>query len=176
MFDLIRELFARCRDKRRKARLFQELDIGEGTRVGLLNLDGMFPHLVHIGRNCIFAPGSMVLTHDASYFLFTNEYRVAPVSIGDNCFIGYGAVILPGITVGDNVVIGAGSVVTKDVPSDSVATGVPAKVISSLQEYLENRKDEQMFAPPFIDKQVSKINEDDIADFRRLIYPKLNKK
>jgi len=176
MLGLLRSILQKIRDRKLRAKLFQELDIGEGTRIGLSNLDGMFPHLVHIGKNCIFAPQSMVLTHDASYFLFTNEYRVAPVSIGDNCFIGYGAVIFPGIKVGDNVVIGAGSVVTKDVPSDSVVAGVPAKVISSLQEYLEKRKDEQMFAAPFAGKQVCEIDEDDIADFRQSIYPELGDK
>ena len=176
MLGLLRFIFQTVRDRKLRAKLFHELDIGEGTRIGLSNLDGMFPHLVHIGKNCIFAPQSMVLTHDASYFLFTNKYRVAPVSIGDNCFIGYGAVILPGIKVGDNVVVGAGSVVTKDVPSDSVIAGVPAKVISSLQEYLEKRKDEQMFAAPFSGKQACEVDEDDVANFRQLIYPELGDK
>ncbi len=55
--------------------------------------------------------------------------RTAPVIIGNNVWIGGGAVILPGVTIGDNVVIGAGSVVTRDIPSDSVAVGNPCRVI-----------------------------------------------
>ncbi|MGB4256363.1 MAG: DapH/DapD/GlmU-related protein [Phycisphaerae bacterium] len=60
---------------------------------------------------------------------------LAPIRVGNNVFIGYGAIILAGVTIGDNVVIGAGAVVTKDIPSNSVAAGVPPRVIKSLDEY-----------------------------------------
>jgi maltose O-acetyltransferase len=56
----------------------------------------------------------------------------APIAIGDNVWLGGGAIVLPGVTIGANSVIGAGSVVTKDVPPDVVAVGNPAKVIRSL--------------------------------------------
>ena len=52
-----------------------------------------------------------------------------PVTIGEDCWIGGGTVICPGVTIGDRCIIGAGSVVTKDIPSDCVAVGNPAKVI-----------------------------------------------
>ena len=55
-----------------------------------------------------------------------------PVTIGDSVWIGGGTTILPGVTIGDNVVIGAGSVVTRDIPSNSLAVGNPARVIRSL--------------------------------------------
>ena len=55
--------------------------------------------------------------------------RTAPVIIGNNVWIGGGAIILPGVTIGDNVVIGAGSVVTKDIPSNTIAYGSPCQVI-----------------------------------------------
>jgi acetyltransferase-like isoleucine patch superfamily enzyme len=51
------------------------------------------------------------------------------VNIGDNCFIGFGSIILPGVTIGENCVIGAGSVVTRDIPPNSIASGAPARVI-----------------------------------------------
>lgn len=54
------------------------------------------------------------------------------VHIGNNVWIGAGAVILPGVTIGDNTVIGAGSVVTKDIPSDSVAVGNPCRVLRAI--------------------------------------------
>lgn len=55
--------------------------------------------------------------------------QTAPVTIGDNVWIGGGAIIMPGVTIGDNVVIGAGSVVTKDIPDNTIAYGNPCRVI-----------------------------------------------
>ena len=60
-----------------------------------------------------------------------------PISIGNNVFIGNNVIILPGVTVGDNVVIGAGAVVTKNIPSNSVCAGVPARVIKTIDEYAD---------------------------------------
>lgn len=57
-----------------------------------------------------------------------------PVHIGQNCWIGAGAVIMPGVTIGDNVVIGAGSVVTKDIPSNVVAVGNPCRIMREVGE------------------------------------------
>jgi acetyltransferase-like isoleucine patch superfamily enzyme len=62
------------------------------------------------------------------------------ITIGNNVNIGWNALIMPGVTIGDNVIIGTGAVVTKDIPSNSVAAGVPAKVIESVEEYV--RKNE----------------------------------
>lgn len=68
-----------------------------------------------------------------------------PVHIGKNCWIGAGAVILPGVSIGDNTVIGAGSIVTKDIPANVVAVGNPCKVLREIGErdreyYFKNRK------------------------------------
>ena len=70
--------------------------------------------------------------------------------IGRNCWIGAGAIILPGVTIGDNTVIGAGSVVTKDIPDCSIAVGNPCRVIRQITEddrdyYFKDRKiDEEL--------------------------------
>jgi maltose O-acetyltransferase len=72
--------------------------------------------------------------------MFLGYTKVANVYIGNKVFIGAGSVILPGVKIGDEVVIGAGSVVAKDVPSKSVVAGVPAKVICSLDDYLNKNK------------------------------------
>ena len=58
----------------------------------------------------------------------SKEYAY-PGTIGEDCWIGGGAVICPGVTIGNRCVIGAGSVVTKDIPDDSVAVGNPARLI-----------------------------------------------
>lgn len=56
----------------------------------------------------------------------------APIVLGKNVWVGSNATILQGVTIGDNSVIGAGAVITKDVPADSVAVGVPAKVVKAI--------------------------------------------
>ena len=57
-----------------------------------------------------------------------------PITIGNNVWIGAGAIILPGVTIGNNVVIGAGSVVTKNIPAYSLAVGNPCRVIKRIDE------------------------------------------
>lgn len=59
--------------------------------------------------------------------------KALPITIGDNVWIGGGAIVLPGVTIGDNSVVGAGSVVTKSIPAYSVAAGNPCKVIRKLK-------------------------------------------
>ena len=83
------------------------------------------------------APRAHILAHDASTGLFNGYTKIANVKIGNNVFIGAGAIVLMGVTVGDNVIIGAGSIVIKDIPANSVAAGNPAKVICSLDDYLK---------------------------------------
>ncbi|WP_130089317.1 acyltransferase, partial [Escherichia coli] len=54
---------------------------------------------------------------------------------GNNVYLGYGCLVLPGVTIGDNVVVGANSVITKDLESNAVYAGVPARKVKSLDEY-----------------------------------------
>ncbi|MGC1121730.1 MAG: acyltransferase [Candidatus Methanofastidiosia archaeon] len=106
------------------------IDIGPG---------GKRRDLVEIGDNTTISFAA-ILTHDASTRVFTGETRTGSVIIGENCFIGYGGIVLPGVTIGDNCIIGAGSVVTNDVPPGTVVAGVPARQISTLEELLEKCK------------------------------------
>ncbi len=93
--------------------------------------------LIEIGNNVTLAPRVHILAHDASTKIFLNYTRLGKIKIGNNVFVGAGAIILPGIEIGDNVVVGAGSIVTKSIPSDSVYSGNPAKLICRLEEFLE---------------------------------------
>ena len=107
-----------------------------------MNCTFLDDNIIRIGDNALIAPNVQIYTafHPAnaedrfgnpgkdSSFAFCRT-QTAPVTIGDNVWIGGGAILMPGITIGDNVVIGAGSVVTRDIPSDSVACGSPCRVI-----------------------------------------------
>jgi acetyltransferase-like isoleucine patch superfamily enzyme len=97
--------------------------------------------LIIIGEGFISAPGSIILSHDASTITHTGKSRVEKTIIGNNVFLGANAVILPGVKVGDGSIIGAGAVVTKDVPPGTVVGGNPAKVITTVDAYVKKCAD-----------------------------------
>ncbi|RAP47120.1 MAG: acetyltransferase [Methanosphaera sp. rholeuAM6] len=95
---------------------------------------------VHIGDNVMIGPNTLISTvgHPISPRGRRDHIAVTePVTIGDDVWIGGNVTILPGVTIGSNVVIGAGAVVTGDIPDNSLAVGVPAKVIKEIENDLE---------------------------------------
>lgn len=132
-------------DSNGKKRLFQKfyhVKIGNNPRfTGIPNF-GSEPYLVTIGDNVNITQGVVFHTHDGGLFVLRNKYpglnKFGRINIGNNVFIGARTMLMPNVKVGDNVIIGAGSIVTKDIPSNSVAVGAPAKVIKSLEEF-ENK-------------------------------------
>lgn len=92
---------------------------------------------IYVGDYTMFGPNVTVATagHPILPELREKGYQYnAPVRIGKSCWIGAGALILPGVTIGDNTVIGAGSVVTKDIPAGVVAVGNPCRVLRKIGE------------------------------------------
>jgi acetyltransferase-like isoleucine patch superfamily enzyme len=93
------------------------------------------PWLVTIGNRVTITGGVVFATHDGSGFHVRDDrgrrYRYAPITIGDDVFIGQNTVILPGVRVGDGAIVGAGSVLTRSVPAGTVVAGNPARVIST---------------------------------------------
>ncbi len=105
------------------------------------------PKLISFGNNVCVASGVTFVTHDVIDKVLNNmnynvtfNYNCAPIEVGDNVFIGCNVTILPGIKIGHNVIIAAGSVVTKDVLSNCVVGGNPAKKIGDFDSYVEARK------------------------------------
>lgn len=95
-----------------------------------------------MGPNCTLAAAGHPI--DPELRRIGYQYN-APVRIGQNCWLGAGVIVLPGVTVGDNAVIGAGSVVTRDLPSNVVAVGNPCRVLREVNErdceiYFRSRK------------------------------------
>jgi len=86
-------------------------------------LDKTNPKDIYIDDESFVAYGAMILTHDFCRSLYKKT------NIGKNCFIGARSIILPGVSIGDHVIVGAGSVVTKDVKSNCIIAGNPAKII-----------------------------------------------
>jgi acetyltransferase-like isoleucine patch superfamily enzyme len=117
-----------------------------GVRMGkdcrLLGVNfGTEPYLVTLGDH-VSATTTLFITHDGAVWVFREKYPdidvIAPIKVGNNVFIGAGTKILPGVTIGDNVIIGAGALVTKNIPSNCVAAGMPAKPINSIDEYCKS--------------------------------------
>lgn len=126
--------------------------IGNGT--SFINprstmIDETRPWMVSIGEGCCITSGVTILTHDYGWSVVkaqTGEIigSVAPVSIGNHVYIGMHTTILAGVSIGDNVIIGANSLVSKSIPSNSVVAGNPARIIRSIAEYREKRKNNEL--------------------------------
>lgn len=88
-----------------------------------------FGDYVFIGPNCSFNTPSHPLDSKTRNMFLESAH---PIKVGNNVWFGAGVTVCPGVTIGDDVVIGAGALVCKDIPSHSLAVGVPAKVIKKI--------------------------------------------
>ncbi|WP_253957830.1 acyltransferase [Metabacillus halosaccharovorans] len=93
--------------------------------------------LIKIGNNVTIAPQAYLLAHDASTKKSQNYTKIGSITIENNVFIGARSLIMPGVTVGENSIIAAGSIVTKSVPENSIVAGNPAKVLSTIDNYMQ---------------------------------------
>jgi acetyltransferase-like isoleucine patch superfamily enzyme len=103
--------------------------VGKNCWIGPFTvLDGSGGHLI-IGDNCNISAGVQIYTHDTvDKVIYDDEIKTADTIIGDNVYIGPNVVISKGVVIGNYVVIGANSFVNKDIPSNSKAFGIPAKI------------------------------------------------
>ncbi|MER5842987.1 MULTISPECIES: sugar O-acetyltransferase [Streptomyces] len=110
------------------------ITIGARTFVNY-NLTALDVAAIVIGEDCQIGPNVQLLTptHPVEPGPRRDKLEAAqPITIGDNVWIGGGAIVLPGVTIGDNSVIGAGAVVTKDVPANVIAVGNPARPVRDI--------------------------------------------
>ena len=92
-------------------------------------------NFVHLGNNVLIAPKVQIYTayHPTEPKIrLSGKELAAPVTIGDNVWIGGGVIVCPGVSIGNNVTIGAGSVVTKNIPDNVVAVGNPCRVVKAI--------------------------------------------
>lgn len=114
-------------------------------------------HIV-IGDDVTLAPRVHILAHDASTILHLKYARIGKVKIGNRVFVGAGSIILPGVTIGDDVIIGAGSIVTRDIPDGQLVAGNPAKMICTLEDYLQKKRQEMNVCPCFDERYTIRNN------------------
>lgn len=127
----------------RRWRHFRSLGMKIGDDVllpGSTWIDPDFCHLIEIQDHAGLGEGCVLLAHDAQIDEFLDAARVGRIVIRESCHIGTRSIILPGVEMGPRTLVGAGSVVSRSLPPDTVCAGSPAKVICSLDEYLERHR------------------------------------
>lgn len=106
------------------------------------------PWIITLGNNVHITDVVKFIAHDGGTLLYRHQVPdleiTKPITVGDNVYIGNNVIILPGVTIGNNVVIGAGAIVSRNIPDNSLAVGVPARVIKTADEYLEKLKKESV--------------------------------
>lgn len=119
------------------------LQVGENTTfIGFTDF-GSEPYLIEIGSNSRITTGIRFITHDGGLFTVNNlkgyedARSFARIKVGNNVFIGNNCILLPGSSIGNNCVLGAGSVLTGSMPDNCVYAGVPAKFITSIEDYAD---------------------------------------
>lgn len=129
------------------------MKIGDGTIIYdpiHTMIDLTRPWLIEIGENVKITYDVIILTHGFEWSVIKTKYNdvlgsAGKVKIGNNVFVGMRTTILKGVTIGDNVIIGANSLINKDIPSNVVVAGNPAKIVCSIEEYYEKRMEKQVY-------------------------------
>lgn len=143
------------------------IKIGENLSiVGKVSF-GSEPYLISIGNNVRISNNVNFVTHDGGMHvlrnlgLLENADKFGEIIIEDNVFIGMNSIIMPGVRIGKNTVIGAGSIVTKSIDENTVACGIPAKKIKSIEQYYEDNKDKVVYTKNMsnLEKKLFLMNE-----------------
>lgn len=147
-------------DANKRTKYYKDKKIFHSMGENCLIMDRKVPlyaKLISIGNNVQIASNVHFNTHDVTHLMLNNmpeilvrrggiKYpeKVGCIEIGDNVFIGAGTSINYNVRIGSNVIVGACSLITKDVPDNCVVAGVPAKVISTFEEYVKKRSEGSM--------------------------------
>lgn len=148
---MLKKLFIKLQQAKNPIQFWRNagVSIGENCEIYSSVSFGSEPYMITIGNHTRLNANVNFITHDGGVWVLRGKYPeelsdidlFGKIVVGDNVHIGTGAVILPGVTIGNNCLIGVGAIVTKDVPDNSVAVGIPARVIETIDEYrVKNEK------------------------------------
>lgn len=114
--------------------------LGEGTTLPPDTSFPSEPYLITIGKNVQITSQVKFFTHGGAHVgrtVYDKFDFFGKIVVGDNSYIGCGAMIMPGVSIGEHTLVAAGSVVTKSTPPNTVVGGNPAKVICTISEFLD---------------------------------------
>lgn len=107
---------------------------------------GSEPWLISIGNNTRITNNVSFITHDGGLWVLRNlglvdkkAVKYGNIHVGSNCNISWNVIIMPNVHIGDNVIVAAGAIVTKDIPSNEIWGGVPARFIETIDEYYKKQ-------------------------------------
>ena len=120
---------------------FMGVKIGDNCKIygNSPNMWGTEPFLIRMGNNVHITDGCKFITHDGGTLILrqhTPDLEItAPIEIGSNVYLGIETIVMPGVKISDNVIVGSRSIVTKNIESNSVVAGIPAKFIKTVSDY-----------------------------------------
>jgi acetyltransferase-like isoleucine patch superfamily enzyme len=134
---------------------------------------------ITIGNNCMMASNSYITDSDwhEVYDRADPVGKSAPVKIGNNVWIGDGAIVCKGVTIGDNSVIGARAVVVRDIPPNSIAAGNPAEVVNDIDPEISMRTRADWFSEPNLSYRINELDREMLEGntllgwLRSLLFP-----
>ncbi len=131
-----------------------------------MNMWGSEPFLITIGNNVFITDGCKFINHDGGTLplrkIVPDLEITKEIKIGNDVYLGIDTIIMPGVIIGNNVIVGARSIVTKNLESNGVYTGTPAKYIKSIDEYLNKLKIESL--------KIGHLNADDKEKMLKKIF------
>lgn len=112
-------------------------------------VDAPHAYLIAIGDRCVLGEECLLLAHDAQMDEFLDAGRIGRITIHDESQLGHRTTVLPGVEIGPRTIVLPHSVVLKSLPPDTVCSGNPAKVVSSLADYVERHNAERGTLPTY---------------------------
>lgn len=177
LFNIIREIFVRL-DLLEEHKILYQIGNRKGNNA---RFDKLMPQMIKVGDDFGPAPGVAIISQERIIINGIVKYRIEPIIIGDNVYIGSNAVILPGVTIGDNVIIGAGAIVSENIPSNIVVTGNPARAVCSVEDYMSSCKNNRSLLDvplSWLERSRKKIppKNKDIIEFQEYIMKQVKER
>lgn len=147
--NVLKKIVLKISSQEKKIEYYKKLGVKLGENCSIVGrVDfGSEPYLIKLGNNVRVSNNVCFVTHDGGMHVLRNlnllkdADKFGRISVGNNVFIGMNSIIMPGVSIGDNCVIGAGSIVTKNIQDNTIACGIPARKIKTVDEYYRDNRD-----------------------------------